>query len=160
MSKNSRSQLFNNDKRQPTNPSLPVNSNQIQSLIANTNEKDMIFYEYEIIDKKKENTWAKKQARKYGICLFSRWLFMIVGNLIIVGLTCAICAILLYVNTPYDLTIKPLTFSETCVTGSANCDTLRSLVCTTGTCSCLSNMAWNGTDCACTTNQYWDGLAW
>lgn len=142
------------------NPAVPVNSQQIHQLISKTNEKDMLFYEYEIVDKVKETKWAKKEARKYGLCLCSRWLFLLVGNAVLIAITCAICAILLYVNTPNDVTVKPLTYSNTCVTGSSNCDSLRYLVCTTGTCTCYSNRVWNGTDCACLTNQYWDGLAW
>ncbi len=140
-------------------PSVPVNSQQIHNMIANSNDKDMIFYEYEIVDKDKEAKWANRQARKYGLCLCSRWLFMMLGNGILIAITCAVCAILLYVNTPNDLTIKPLTYGETCETGSTNCDKLRNLVCTSEKCQCYSNYVWNGTDCACTTDQYWDGLA-
>lgn len=139
---------------------LPVNSEQIHQLISNTNEKDMLFYEYEIVDKDKEAKWASKQARKHGLCLCSRWLFLIIGNAILIALTCSTCAILLYVNTPVGLTVKPLTYSETCVVGTTSCDSLRYLVCTSGTCVCDSNRSWNGTDCTCTATQYWDGLAW
>ena len=90
---------------------VPVNTTQIHSLISNTDEKDMIFYEYEIVNKDKEKKWGKKQARKYGLCLCSRWLFLLVGNAILVALICAICAILLYVNTTNDVTVKPLGYN-------------------------------------------------
>lgn len=139
---------------------LPINSKQIHDIITNSDETDMLFYEYEIVDRDKEEKWARKQARRYGLCLCSRWLFMFIGNAILIALTCSTCAILIYVNTPNDLTVKPLTFGQSCVTGSSNCDWLRYLVCSSELCSCFSNRVWNGTDCACTTDQYWDGLAW
>lgn len=139
---------------------LPINSQQIHEVITNSDETDMLFYEYEIVDKDKEEKWARKQARRHGLCLCSRWLFMFIGNAILIALTCSTCSILIYVNTPNDLTVKPLTYGQSCVTGSSNCDWLRFLVCTNQVCSCFSNRFWNGTDCACTTDQYWDGLAW
>lgn len=141
-------------------PSGPINSQQIQQLISNSNEKDMLFYEYEIVDKDKEARWANKEARKYGLCLCSRWLFLMLGNLILVLLTCSTCAILLYVNTPNDETVQPLTYGQSCTTNSNNCDSLRYLVCSSSVCSCYSNRVWNGTDCACSSGYYWDGLAW
>ena len=95
----------------------PINSEAIHQLITNANDKDMIFYEYEIVDREKEQKWARKQARKYGLCLCSRWLFLLVGNAILVALICAICAILLYVNTPIDLTYQPLSYGRSCSTG-------------------------------------------
>lgn len=142
------------------NESIPVNSQQIQNLISNSNEKDMLFYEYEIVDKDKEAKWARKQARRYGLCLCSRWIFMFIGNAILIALTCSTCGILIYVNTPLDVPVKPLTYGQSCVTGSSNCDWLRYLVCSSEVCSCYSNRVWNGTDCACSSSQYWDGLAW
>ena len=97
--------------------SSPINSEAIHQLISNTNDKDMIFYEYEIVDREKEQKWARKQARKYGLCLCSRWLFLLVGNAILVTLICSICAIIIYVNTPIDLTYQPLSYGRSCSTG-------------------------------------------
>lgn len=144
----------------PNQPSgTPINKQQINTLVANSDNQDMIFYEYEIVNKKKERQWGMKQARKYGLCLCSRWLFLLIGNAILVTLICGVCAILLYVNEPVDVTIKPLDYNVFCSTGTNNCDTIRNLVCTSNVCSCYSNYVWNGTDCACTANMYWDGLA-
>jgi hypothetical protein len=98
-------------------PSTPVNSDAIHELINETHENDMIFYEYEIVDREKEQKWARKQARKYGLCLCSRWLFLLVGNAILVALICSISAIILYVNTPIDLTYQPLSYGRSCSTG-------------------------------------------
>ena len=97
--------------------SAPLNSDAIHSFIANTGDKDMIFYEYEIVDREKEQKWARKQARKYGLCLCSRWLFLLIGNVILIALICSICAILLFVNSPNDLTYQPLSLGRSCSTG-------------------------------------------
>ncbi len=122
----------------------PVNSQQIQNLITNTNEKDMLFYEYEIVDKEKEEKWARSEARKYGLCLCSRWLFLLLGNTVLVALVCAICGILLYVNTPIDETVQPLPYGAYCTAGSNNCDSVRYLSCVSNVCTCSGNRIWNG----------------
>lgn len=159
MSRSSRRNLIT-PVGQSSSSALPVNSQQIHDLISSTNEKDMLFYEYEIVDKDKEAKWASKQARKYGMCLCSRWLFMIIGNAILIALTCSTCAILIYVNTPVGITVKPLSYGDSCVVGSNACDSVRLLSCSNSICDCTSGRTWNGTDCACATNKYWDGLAW
>jgi len=105
------------DTSPPKSPANPLKSKDIHKMILNTDEKDMVFYEYEIVDRRAEEKWAKKQARKYGLCIFSRWLFMLFGNLVLIILICSICAILLYVNTPTDLTYQPLTYGRSCSTG-------------------------------------------
>ena len=141
MSRSSNRNLITPDK--PTVPA-PVNSQQIQQLITNTNEKDMLFYEYEIVDKEKEEKWARREARKYGLCLCSRWLFLLLGNTVLVALVCAICGILLYVNTPIDETVQPLPYGASCTTGSNNCDSVRYLSCVSNTCTCAGSRIWNG----------------
>ena len=78
----------------------------------------MIFLEYEIVDREKEQKWARKQARKYGLCLYSRWLFMLIGNLVLISLICSISAIIIFVNSPNDLTYQPLSFGRSCSTGN------------------------------------------
>ena len=97
--------------------SAPLNSEAISAFITETNDKDMIFYEYEIVDREKEQKWARKEARKYGLCLCSRWLFMLIGNFVLVSIICSICAIILFVNSPNDLTYQPLSFGRSCSTG-------------------------------------------
>jgi hypothetical protein len=50
--------------------------NMIQNLVGSTNangEKNNVFYEYEIVDKIKEEKLARMQARRYGLCLCTRW---------------------------------------------------------------------------------------
>jgi len=147
------------DLTPPKSPGNPLKSKNIQNIILNTEDKDMIFYEYEIVDRRAEEKWARKQARKYGLCLFTRWLFMLFGNLVLIILICSTTAIILYVNTPTDLTYQPLSYGRSCSNGSNSCDSVRNLVCTSNVCSCYSNYVWNGTDCACGSQQYWDGLA-
>ena len=95
----------------------PMNSEAIHELITNTEDKDMLFFEYEIVDREKEQKWARKQARKYGLCLCSRWLFLLIGNLILVSLICSISAIIIFVNSPNDLTYQPLSYGRSCSTG-------------------------------------------
>jgi len=97
--------------------SVPMNSEAIHDFIANTGDKDMLFYEYEIVDREKEQKWARKQARKYGLCLCSRWLFLMIGNLVLVTLICSISAIIIFVNSPDDLTYQPLSYGRSCSTG-------------------------------------------
>jgi hypothetical protein len=98
--------------------SAPVNSEAIHEFITDTVDKDMIFLEYEIVDREKEQKWARKQARKYGLCLCSRWLFMFIGNLVLISLICSISAIIIFVNSPNDLTYQPLSFGRSCSTGN------------------------------------------
>lgn len=146
----------------PVNPSVvvPVNRQRIQHVIEKTGDKDSILYEYELVDKDKEAKLARRIANKRGLCLCARWIFLLLGNTILVALTCSICAILLYVNTQDLVTNKPLTYGQSCTTGSDECDAVRYLVCTSGTCVCPTGVSWNGTDCTCGTNQYWDGQSW
>ena len=105
----------------PKSPAHPLKSHHIQKMILNTEEKDMIFYEYEIVDRRAEEKWARKQARRYGLCIFSRWVFMLFGNLVLIILICGTSAIILYVNTPTDLTYQPLSYGRSCSTGFLNC---------------------------------------
>ena len=105
---------------------MPANKQIIVGKLANdeklnTEEKDMIFYEYEIVDRRAEEKWARKQARRYGLCIFSRWVFMLFGNLVLIILICGTSAIILYVNTPTDLTYQPLSYGRSCSTGFLNC---------------------------------------
>jgi hypothetical protein len=137
-----------------------MNDVKLQNMVKNTNQKDTLFYEYEIVDKKKESKLARKQARYYGLCLCTRWFFLLAGNAILISIICSICAILLYVNTSIGSTTKPLTYGQSCINGSTSCDALKGLTCVSSLCLCYSNKVWNGTDCVCQTNQYWDGLAW
>lgn len=135
-------------------------NNQLQDLASNTNKKDTVFYEYEIVNKKKENQLARKQARYYGLCLCTRWFFLLAGNAILIAIICSICAILLYVNTPVGFTAKPLTYGQSCISGSTTCDTVAGLTCNTSSvCDCYGNQYWNGTDCVCPSNSTFDGLA-
>jgi hypothetical protein len=105
----------------PRSPAHPLKSHHIQEMILNTEERDMIFYEYEVVDRRAEEKWARKQARRYGLCIFSRWVFMLFGNLILIILICGTSAIILYVNTPTDLTYQPLSYGRSCSTGFLNC---------------------------------------
>jgi hypothetical protein len=139
---------------------VPINTPQISKLLANSSENEMVFYEYEIVDKDKEEMLGSVLASRYGYCLCRRWLFLLIGNFILISLISAICAILLYVNQPIDINLKPLTFNEVCTTGSANCDSLRNLECKNNVCVCKTNTVWNGTDCSCQNTEFFDGTVW
>lgn len=156
MSRSSKTQLLQPGPASST----PVNTEQAHDIIKNTNDRDMLFYEYEIVDKEVEAKMGRKVARKFGYCMCSRWLFFLIGNFVIVALICALCGILIYVNTPTGSTLKPLTYLEVCTSGSDNCDPLRHLLCTSSLCQCQTNMVWNGTDCSCNSTLYFDGYTW
>jgi hypothetical protein len=146
----------------PYNPSLPVNTQQVQEIIKNSNEKDLVFYEYEIVNKDAEERLGGRIARQFGYCLCRRWLFILIGNMILVGLTISTCGILLYVNTVVDDPgPKPLGYLVSCTSGTNNCDSVARLQCSGSQCVCQTNMIWNGTDCDCVTlTQYFDGQVW
>ncbi len=158
MSRNS--SLIRTGLAAPAN-SIPVNTPQVQNIIKNSSEKDVVVYEYEIVNKDAEERAGSKLARHFGYCMCRRWLFLLIGNCILIGLIMSTCGILLYVNTIVDDTLEPLTYLSACTSGSRNCDPLRHLECISGQCVCETNMIWNGTDCDCVTDtQYFDGLTW
>lgn len=145
-------------------PAVVVTTKQLHQFVSKRHEDNMLFYEYEIVDKAKETKWVKREAKNKGLCLFSGWLFIFIGNAVLIAITCTICAILLFINSAASnnvtVTTNGNTYGNTCVAGSNDCDSSHYLVCTTGTCTCYSNRVWDGTDCACSANQYWDGVAW
>lgn len=134
--------------------------NEIKDLSSDTNKQDTVFYEYEVVDKPKENKLARKQAWYHGLCVFSRWFFLFAGNVFLIAIICIICAILLYANSPSGYTSKPLTYGQSCTLGSTICDSVAGLTCNSSfICDCSSNQYWNDTDCICPLNSTFDGLA-
>lgn len=128
------------------------------SLVQNGQSTDVLFYEYEIVDKKKESKFISEQLRKKGYCICSRWIFVVAGNIIILLIIAGLLGLLMYLNTPADPTKAPLSYNEACVSGSTSCNTIANLQCLDSKCACLSNMVYNGTDCICNTStSYWDG---
>ena len=158
MSRNSNNPLIAPTPETPK----PINHAQISRLINTSKDRDMVFYEYEIVDKEQELKAGSRLATRFGYCMCRRWLFLLVGNAILVGLIMAICGILLYVNTVQNVPVKPLGYLSICTPLSSNCDSLRHLECSSsGLCVCQTNMFWNGTDCDCVfSSQYFDGLTW
>ncbi len=145
---------------QSTNLRIGLQNPQIQTIASQSKNQDIIFYEYEIVDKKAEDKYIKETIRGKGLCLCKRWHCILVGNLTIITFVCAILGLLVYMNTSITSTSKPLSYWDTCTIGSSNCDKLADLKCPNGTCLCSSTKNWNGTDCVCPTNQYYDGYDW
>lgn len=95
-------------------------------------DQELIFYEYDIVDKKGEEKYLTDQLRNKGLCICSRWLFVLLGNLFILLIVGGIIGLLYYVNLPPDPIKAPLGFNETCVNGSTSCNTVANLQCLNG----------------------------
>jgi hypothetical protein len=154
------SRLLQNNNSGAKNANDPLRNPQIQNMVAQSNDQDILFYEYEIVDKKKENAFVNEKMRSKGLCMCQRWVCMLIGNLIIIAIICGLIGLLVYLNTSTDTTKQPKTYLDTCTTGSSDCNTVADLKCPNGTCLCNSNKLWNGTDCVCSYDWYWDGYNW
>ena len=44
----------------------PLRNPQIQNMVAQSTDQDILFYEYEIVDKKKENEFVNEKMRSKG----------------------------------------------------------------------------------------------
>ena len=150
-----------NPSRLLSNDFQPNNAH-IQNIASHSTQQEMIYYEYEVVDKKKEEEVLQKQIRSKGICLCQRWICMLIGNLVILIFIISLLGLLLYIDSPANVPTQPLTFGQSCTIGSTNCESYASLYCPNGTCVCSSNLVWNTSlaDCACPYNQYWDGYEW
>jgi hypothetical protein len=124
-----RSSIANYSPRE-LNPSSLLNENNTARVSHQDGE--LIFYEYDIVDKKGEEQYLTEQLRNKGLCICSRWIFVLLGNLFILLLVGGIIGLLYYVNLPPDPVKAPLEFNETCITGRTSCNTVANLQCING----------------------------
>lgn len=144
-----------------TNPSRLLKNPQLSQIISQSSAtQDVVFLECEVVDEKAEKKWADEKLRNKGLCVCQRWVCMVIGNLLIIAITCGLIGLLVYLNSITTISKQPLSYLQSCTAGSSDCDTIADLKCPSGTCVCNSNKVWNGTDCVCSTNQYWDGYNW